>query len=248
MKIEILSPSYNRPDTAKTQELVPGCRYVVHQFEKRSYEKAGKDVIAIPNKLQGNIARVRNWILDHFNPVLMLDDDIKRISRWNEQKKVSLTGDAISEFIEQGFYLAKEYGARLWGLNLLTDKAAYREYTPFAFRSIVLGPWHGHIDNECRFDEALTLKEDYDMSLQVLNRYRRTLRFNAYHYECDHFNVEGGCAGYRTMARERDQFEALQKKWGSDIIRIDHQGGQVNQGKATQWDLNPIVRVPINGV
>jgi hypothetical protein len=50
------------------------------------------------------------------------------------------------------------------------------------------------------------------------------------------------------MDRERNQFLELQKKWGSDIVRIDTQGGQVNQRKSTNWDINPVVRVPIAGV
>ena len=249
MKFTIVSPSYNRAESAQAQAYLPECQYVVHQFEKRAYQKAGKDVIAIPDRLRGNIARVRNWILDHYNPVLMLDDDVVRFQRWNRQKMVKLSSDEAMEFIEHAFMLAKELGARLWGMNLLVDKAAYREHTPFAFRSVVLAPCHGHIDNKCRYDETLTLKEDYDMSLQVLNRYRRTLRFNAYMYACDHFNTEGGCASYRTMARERSMFKRFQQKWGSDIVRVDRMGGQGNlSNKTNEWDINPIVRVPIRGV
>lgn len=248
MKLDILSPSYRRPDTCTTQEYLPACVYVVAQSEKKQYEKAGRRVIAVPNKVQGNVSRVRNWILDRFNPVLILDDDIRRFGRWNSQENHKLDTDEAMEFIEQAFNLARQLDARMWGMNLLPDKGAYREYTPFAFRSVVLGPVQGFTNMDLRYDETLPLKEDYDLSLQVLNKYRRTLRFNMMHYVCSQHTNVGGCAAYRTMARERAQFELLQKKWGSEIVRIDTQGGQVNQKKRRTWDINPVVRVPIHGV
>lgn len=248
MKFEILSPSYHRAKSATTQEYLPSCTYVVAQSEKKAYHKSGKRIIAVPNAVQGNVSRVRNYILDNFNPVLILDDDIRRFGRWNNQENVKLNSNEAMEFIEHAFILAKQLGIRMWGMNLLPDKGAYREYTPFAFRSVVLGPVQGFVNMDLRYDEDLPLKEDYDLSLQVLNKYRRTLRFNMYHYVCEQHSNIGGCAVYRTMAREQKQFTELQKKWGSEIVRIDTQAGQVNQKKRTNWDINPVVRVPIAGV
>lgn len=248
MKFNILSPSYRRAGSVTTQEYLPACTYVVAANERKAYEKAGHSVIACPTKVQGNVSRVRNWILDRFDPVLILDDDIRRFGRWNEQQNCKLNSDEAMEFIEHAFLLAKQLKARMWGMNLLPDKGAYREYTPFAMRSVILGPVQGFVGMDLRYDELLPLKEDYDLSIQVLNKYRRTLRFNMMHYVCAQHTNEGGCATYRTMDRERKQFLELQKKWGSDIVRIDSQGGQVNQSKKTNWDINPIVRVPIAGV
>ncbi len=248
MNFDILSPSYRRADSATTQDYLPACTYVVAKSEKKAYEKAGKCVVAVPDSVQGNVCRVRNWILDHSNPVLILDDDIRRFGRWDQQQNQKLSTDDAMQFVEQAFNLARQLRARMWGMNLLPDKGAYREYTPFAFRSVVLGPVQGFLNMELRYDENLPLKEDYDLSLQVLNKYRRTLRFNMYHYVCAQHSNTGGCATYRTMDRERKQFLELQKKWGSDIVRIDTQGGQVNQRKSTNWDINPVVRVPIAGV
>ncbi len=248
MKFDILSPSYQRAETCTTQKYLPDCTYVVARSEKRAYVKNGHRVIAVPNTVQGNVCRVRNWILDHFDKVLILDDDIRRFGRWNEQENHKLDTAEAMEFIEHAFNLARELGAKMWGMNLLPDKGAYREYTPFAFRSVILGPVQGFTGLDLRYDEALPLKEDYDLSLQVLNKYRRTLRFNFMHYVCAQHSNVGGCATYRTMDRERKQFYELQKKWGSDIVRIDTQGGQVNQKRRTNWDINPIVRVPIAGV
>lgn len=249
MKIEIFAPSYRRPSGISTQVYLPQCTYVVAKSEKKIYEKHGHRVWAVPDSAQGNLCRIRNYILDNCGPnVLLLDDDLARIQRWDTQKIKRLDSDQAMEFIEHGFILAKQMGVRYWGLNCLPDKAAYREYTPFALRSYIGGPFQAFLNMDLRYDESLPLKEDYDMTLQVCNKYRKALRFNMYNYVAKQHTNEGGCAVYRTMDRERDQFLKLQQKWGSDIVRMDTQGGQVNQRKRTNWDINPIVRVPIAGV
>ncbi len=51
----------------------------------------------------------------------------------------------------------------------------------------------------------------------------------------------GGCADYRTIQKEKEQFDLLQKKWGSKIVKRDN-------GSKTNYDINPIIKVPINGV
>jgi hypothetical protein len=38
-------------------------------------------------------------------------------------------------------------------------------------------------DNDIRYDERIPLKEDYDLSLQHLNKFRKVLRFNKYFYK-----------------------------------------------------------------
>lgn len=51
----------------------------------------------------------------------------------------------------------------------------------------------------------------------------------------------GGCSTSRNMVEEKRQFDALRRKWGSDVVRRDR------SSKRT-YDMNPILRVPINGV
>lgn len=249
LKFEIFAPSYRRPVGITTQEYLPECTYVVARSEARAYRAEGHRVWSVPDTAQGNLCRIRNYILDKAGPnVLLIDDDLARLQRWDRQEIRKLNTDEAMEFIEQGFILAKEMGVKFWGVNCLPDKAAYREYTPFALRSYIGGPFQAFLDMDLRYDEALPLKEDYDMTLQVCNKYRKALRFNMFNYVAKQHTNEGGCAVYRTMDRERAQFMALQKKWGSEIVRMDVQGGQVNQKKRTDWDINPVVRVPIAGV
>jgi len=71
-----------------------------------------------------------------------------------------------------------------------------------------------------------------------MHRYHRVLRFNKWHYAVDHLTTRpGGCASYRTIEREKEHAALLVKKWGRDVVRINH-----------DRSVNPRVYVPINGV
>tara|TARA_R100000084_G_C4641201_1_gene143951 strand:- start:638 stop:1177 length:540 start_codon:yes stop_codon:yes gene_type:complete len=179
---------------------------------------------------------------------LIVDDDIHHLGRWNGNKHRKMSTEQAMAFIAEGFELAEQFGVKFWGINLLQDKGAYREYTPFSLKNVVLGPFGGFLNADCRYDEALPLKEDYDMSLQMLNKHRRVLRINYAHYVCKQHTNLGGCASYRTISREREQFNLLQAKWGPSIIRRDSGDSKVNRKKAQTYDINPIVRVPIGGI
>ena len=104
--------------------------------------------------------------------------------------------------------------------------------------------------NECFYDERLPLKEDYDMTIQQINRYRIALRINKFFYRVQQAEQSGGCAVYRNLEKERQQLELLRKKWGHKIIKMDSQDrshkGKKKHGVA--FDFNPVIRVPIRGL
>lgn len=236
------SPSYKRAKNAITQKYLPFVKYVVADFEAEEYLAQGHDCWIVPNSAQGSVSKIRNYILDNAESkkVVMLDDDMSHIGRWNQQKIIRLIPDEVQQFCENGFNLADELNVKMWGMNLLPDKGAYREYTPFSMTQCVLGPFQAFNNLDLRYDEGLPLKEDYDLSLQVLNKYRKTLRFNMYFYSVKQQTNAGGCASYRTKQREEQQFNLLQKKWGSKIIQKD--------GQSKGFDINPIVKPPIKGI
>ena len=240
--IGYFAPSYKRPKGTTTQENYPFVKYVVAEFEAEDYLKEGLDCWIVPDSAQGNLCRVRNYILDHADTdkIVMVDDDMTGLARWENQKPNRLNPGEFQEFCEMGFQVADDLNIKYWGVNLLNDKGAYREYTPFSFKSYIGGPFQAFNNLDLRYDEELPLKEDYDLSLQVLNKYRKTLRFNAYHYLVKQHTNVGGCADYRTIQYEKEQMAALVRKWGSKIVKQDF--------SAKGYDINPIIKVPIGGV
>ena len=79
------------------------------------------------------------------------------------------------------------------------------------------------------------------MSLQQLKHNRGILRANAYSYKVKQASNLGGCSTSRNSKSEKDQFDKLQKKWGSKIVKYDKQSKK-------SFDFNPIIKTPLKGV
>lgn len=255
-KLEFCIPSYRRTGKVKTLELFPTAILFVAESEADEYKKNNSSarIEIVPNSVQGNLCRIRNYILDKMqnNAVIILDDDISEIlhmgvvgekKTWQEVRKEELPS-LFCKFAD----LTEEWGFDYFGLQCNSDSMTTRLITPFSTTSYIGGPVQGFLPtNRCRYDERLPLKEDYDMTLQQCNSKRGCLRFNLYCYRAKQSKQEGGCASYRSIEEEKRQFELLRRKWGSKIVKTDIS----NKGKSMKQkiiDYNPIIKIPIKGV
>jgi len=246
MRIVILS--YGRADNVITGKWLKGVEILVPESQKADYIKHNPKlkVVSIPDELDGNVAKKRNACLNLYKGenIVTLDDDIRKIGYYDDGEMIEATGDEFKSFCENMFVMAEELGTVLWGLNLQADKKFYREYSPFSFSSVVLGPVQGirNIDEDRRYSEKMFLKEDYDFSLEVLNKYRKILRNNKWHYVSAHIDNKGGVVSQRNVKLESEHLDMFQKKWGSRIVqkRTETQYGNIT--------INPIVRIPIKGI
>lgn len=247
MNIGYFAPSYRRSEKSITQREYPFVKLVVAESEAEEYIANKNEVIVCPDSAQGNLSRVRNWILNTFLPqydcVIILDDDISYIGRWEERERVKFIPSELQEFCEAHSILCADAGLLLWGVNLrATDKGFYSEHSPFGFLQMIGGPFQAHMNGSTiRYDEKLPLKEDYDMSLQHLHKHGGILRVNYAFYQAKQSQQPGGCATYRNLDREKEQFLLLQKKWGSDVVTMDTKSKK-------SYDYNPVIKVPLKGV
>lgn len=261
MKISINCPSYKRPKV-ETLDYLPFCKVWVDEKEYDDYVKANpkfKDnIISCPEGIQGNVSRIRNYILDEefkngTDVVVLIDDDMQGIYHFEGTKeycynKIKVEADEFFEFIEKYSIMCDELGFKLWGVNLNQDALSYRQYSPFSTTAVILGPFSCHLNNELRYDEKLPLKEDYDIAIQHLNKYRGILRINKYFYNCKQSKQAGGCASYRNYDKEIQQLELLQKKWGSKIVKIDNVKNANQKKQSKKIDYNPIIKILIKGI
>jgi len=74
--------------------------------------------------------------------------------------------------------------------------------------------------NNLRFDTLLTLKEDYDYTLQHIAKYGSCFRYQKYLFEFEHYKNKGGVVDYRTENEEKKNIMILKSKWG-DKIRLN---------------------------
>lgn len=256
MKISVCCPSYKRDEVKSFRFFGDILKVYVCETEYDRYIENNKEFekcfVKVPYGVQGNVARIRNYILNDNKDAdvcCIVDDDMAYIGYYEGLELHKLKQDEILPFIEKYTTLCDDFGFKMWGVNLNSDPQCYREYTPFSTISVVLGPFSCYLKgNECRYDENLPLKEDYDMSLQNLNKYRGILRVNKYHYCCEQSTNKGGCAAIRNIEREKEQLSMLIKKWGSRIVKNDLTDRSHSSGKKKKIDYNPVVSVPIKGV
>lgn len=259
MKISICAPSYKRPHKVDTKKYLPGMvRYYVDpsEFDEYLNGNPGEQIIACAPGVQGNISRVRNHILKTelaagADAVCTIDDDLRGIFYFEDHDTHRVEPDRFEWFLIKHSILAQEWGAKLWGINLSLDKQNYRENAPFSTTSYIGSPFTVFLKgNDCWYDEALPLKEDYDMTLQQLNKYRVVVRINKYYYDVKQAEQIGGAANMRTLDVEAAQMRLLQKKWGTNIVRIEKltQNRSHKSTKVRRVDINPIIRAPIRGI
>ena len=256
MKIAIACPSYGRPDRLETPNVLPDIRVFVDSTETQKYQERNPNakLEICPDGIQGNICRVRNYILDSLLPmydaVLIVDDDFQGLFIWEGKKSNKIEGKEFYCFVEKYSLVAKELKVGMWGVNVNTDAQCYRERTPFSFLSYVGSPF-GVFLHGCslRYDERFSLKEDYDMTLQQIKMYRKILRVNKAYYSVRQVEQRGGCSTYRSVQNEKNQLKLLQKKWGSEIVKTSDRSHIAKTRKHDKViQINPILHVPISGV
>ena len=254
MKISINIPSYKRP-YVETLEYIHDAIVWVSESQLQDYKakNASGTFRTMPDEVNGNIARVRNYILDHTkedDAVVIMDDDCKGLYYWEKNEKHLVEESRFLAFVEKYTNIAEQFGSMRWGVNVNQDKQVYREYSPFSLSNFVGAPFGVFLKgNTLRYDERIPLKEDYDMTLQQLNKYRKVLRLNKFFYIVKQHAQVGGVANMRSLKVEKEQLEFLQKKWGKDIVKFDNNSRSHNSTKQkTNIDLNPVIKAPIKGV
>jgi len=248
--ITVAIPSYKRSGDVSTLKVAPFAKVWVPASQADEYiaEYGVNRVVAIPDELDGNIARKRNAILDlaETDKVLMLDDDIVKVGVFEGSQVISLTPTHFAWLITEGFRMADEAGVRLWGINQNSDAMTYMSMRPFAFLASVLGPFCGHIKAELRYDEGMAPKEDYDFFLKNIYHYRKVFRFNKYHYVAKHGTGQvGGIVGQRSMGLEWDKARAMERRWGKHFRAKGSAGGKSATGDNI---LNSLARPGLAGV
>lgn len=259
MEILIASPSYRRPFSCDIVKYIPSVQVFVDEKELFLYQSSYPrgNFIAVPAGIQGNNCRVKNYILDRFqnNVVCIVDDDLTNIG-YHENGHINYLSRErdVQHFLYKYTVMALDLGVHMWGVNLNQDYQLYHEWTPFALSSHIAGPFSVHVNSDLRYDERLSLKDDYDMVLQQLNKYRKILRLNKFFYlarQAASGDIKaGGCSVYRTLDEEERQNVLLQKKWGSKIVQRDTLASSRSHSlkKVRTVDINPIVKPPIKGL
>merc|ERR1712032_861259 len=89
----------------------------------------------------------------------------------------------------------------------------------FVTQNFILGDFFAAEVSDCRFDERLSLKEDYDFTCSHLSRYGEVFRCNRMIITAKHETNAGGACDARDAAGTKEQYNIsiLRTKWPDAI-------------------------------
>lgn len=218
MKINIAIPS-----RARAQSLITPRKFgldtddytvfVRTDDEAKEYKAAGYKEVITTNVAKG-VTPARNFILDYYPKdanIIMLDDDIVGIYKKFESSLIPVSGVKLMKLINDTFELCKKRGIYLWGLYPVPN--AFYMKDSINPRAFVIGTFMGIRNTDLRFDEQITLKEDYDFTIQHIAKYGNVCRYNNYTIKAKHYTNKGGCEIFRSDELEQQSKRLLQRKW-----------------------------------
>lgn len=129
----------------------------------------------------------------------------------------------ISPVAAARFLLAKMRArgpcCRLGGVYPLGNGGRAMGAQSFMTQNFILGDFFVAEVSECRFDERLSLKEDYDFTASHLMRYGEALRCNRMLITAKHETNAGGACDARDAAGTKEQYNIaiLKEKWPGAI-------------------------------
>ena len=188
--------------------------FCVRNGEKHLYEKHGcKNVFET-----GTLIQSRNWALEKAfaNNVIcvQLSDDLKKVK--------TNKNFGIQQGVELDFAIEKLVGVfnkipNVYLMGIPPTPNDFYAKTIVSKNSFCIGDLIFVKPNELRFDERMTLKEDYDYTLQHIQRFGNCFRYQKYLFEFEHYKNKGGAVDYRNDDEEKKNIRYLISKWGKKI-------------------------------
>lgn len=226
MDCKIVVLSKGRPDKILTKRSVTDkFILVVPHDECDTYKEYNKDleVISQPKEVRG-ITMARQFVLDHFESVFMLDDDIdyvrKMYTEEGEPYKVT-NQETILQIIAQNESLAKQCGAKMFGFTHARRPVAYNPMKPFSFTGFLNGSHTGFLKgHNLKYDPRLIEGEDHFISAYNVYKNRFMIIDNRYaFFTKDNWTSDGGCSMDRNSQNLKRDTLLLRELFG-EVVHI----------------------------
>lgn len=188
--------------------------FCVKKGEKHLYEKHGcKNVFETGTLMQSRNAAL-NMAFNENKICVQLSDDLKKVTtnkNFGPKKQVDIDY-AIDQLVN---IFQKVDGVYLMGIPPTSNDFFAKSL--ISKNTFCIGDMLFVKPNDLRFDTLLTLKEDYDYTLQHLNKFKNCFRYQKYLFEFQHYKNKGGAVDYRTEQEEQKNIKILFSKWGNKI-------------------------------
>jgi hypothetical protein len=223
-EIKVIIPSAGRfMKPLSTLRHIANATVVVPETEVLYYRRAnpGANIIEHPEEIKG-MGNKRNWIMDQFGDVFMLDDDLAGIRKncvpFYEKVQILSPLEAY-DLIQFLGDMCRQMGAVLFGFGNATNMVMFKPQEPFRMSGYINGASLGMLqNNRLRFNPEIVSANDYYISALNAYHYRRCLkdmRFVALQKGVG--NTKGGMARVKTPQTERNDSLLLRKYFGEAI-------------------------------
>lgn len=231
-KIKVVCPSKGRASTISTTRFVDDLILVVPEKEVDEYKEynPSNEVIAEPKHVR-NIVSSRQFILDKFDDVFMLDDDVLNIRRnYAEEGDPYLVDNPVEvkALIQRAADITSDVGAYMFGFGNIRTPLHYIDHTPFKFTGYLNASYTGYLKGHgLSYDTSYIEGEDHYMS--CLNVYKNRYMYIESRYSFvtqGNFEAEGGCQLDRTKDSMLETTLKLRQQFGNVIHIKKPTGGK----------------------
>jgi len=225
MKYKVFVPTYKRAavidkSVAIGLENVYFC-VCEDDYEAYSQRLQKKTLLTITNKIEGVLARKRNYILDNFwddsDFVVMIDDDVREI-------KFSITEEflyyeEIDELFQNMFRIMEFLNV---SIAAISDTFRFRNgiySNPFSLTGLISSALIIIRNKYLRYDENLFMREDVDLTMQGIYADGRVLKNNLYSLTlASHGKGSGGDRLNTLPTKLKHDEDYLINKWGKNDL------------------------------
>lgn len=221
--IPIVIPSAGRFDEVHVKHACSGVILCVPECELSVYREYNSEceVIAHPDSID-TLSKKRNWIIQKFGSVFMMDDDVKAITRLYEinPRFSKCTPDDAYRVIQSTADAAKQAGAYLFGFNQSPQTLHFNPFAPIQLKGFVNGCAIGILQGGgLYFNESIVGKNDFFITLLNAYKNRYCWKDNRYGTIQSFANNVGGLSKKRTKQTEREDALILRKLFGEAVQR-----------------------------
>lgn len=212
--------SHSRSQNVSNMEGVLSDKYSITWYvgknEGVDYKKEGAKYVVESGKLCESRNRLLEDAFKMDKTCIQLSDDLVslRIAEDKKNTRESNMEECIS-VIEQALNNTR---MKLGGVNVAANAFYFDPLKPIKLRHFVLGDFSVIKPTDLRYDTRFKTKEDYDYTLQHIQKYGGVARCDSVIATFKHYNNIGGVVDSRTPEVEQKSIRLLKEKWGRNIV------------------------------
>jgi hypothetical protein len=239
MELKIVVLSKGRPARVTTKNVVKIDAIVCPKNEVDDYKKYNPkiEIIAQPDGVN-NIVKARQFVLNTFEEVFMLDDDVTHVGRFfassGEEFKVN-SKEHVKDIIMQTASLARQMDAKMFGFTHLRQPVCYHSQKPFRMTGFLNASHCGFLKgHQIKYDERMNEGEDHFASLYNVFKNRYMLINDRYgFFTTANFKSDGGCSLDRNTDSMKKNTLMLREMFGEavSIKTANIQRKNINEGE-----------------